>query len=127
MKRKLIKVLSLCVVALISTVIFSACQKKKYEGPFSCISSFKEGKIEALVDMTEEAHTEILDILNAGEWVSNIANCAYDYEFTAKKQTIRYHSECGTFIDIINGCSLEISDSEREKVNDILGVKNLSE
>ena len=126
MKRKFIKILSLCVLALILTAIFSACQKKKYEGPLSCISILKEGKIEALIDMTEGAHIEILDILNTGEWMSGITNCGHDYEFTTKKETIRYHSECGTFIDITNGCSLELSDSDREIVNDILGVEPLN-
>lgn len=104
------------------TSAFWGCASKQYCGPLSCISHIgTKGEI-ALMDMTEDVHKDILSALNQGKWEDGVTNCGYDYEFKTKNETIRYHSECGTFIDITNGRAMTLSKAEKEKINTILGA-----
>ena len=101
---------------------FSGCANNKYKGPLSCISYIGADGVTALMDMTEDAHKTILSVLNKGKWENDVTNCGYDYEFTTKNETIRYHSECGTFIDITNGRVMVLSNDDRVRINEVLGV-----
>ena len=124
MKRILLTVLAIT----LCLTIFSGCSSNQYKGPLSCISRFgNDGTEIALMDMTEDAHKTILSILNKGKWQDGVTNCGYDFEFTTKNETIRYHSECGTFIDITNNRSLSLSGKDRLSINTILGVIDNSE
>ena len=76
------------------------------------------------MDMTEDAHKTILSVLNKGKWENDVTNCGYDYEFTTKNETIRYHSECGTFIDITNGQTMVLAEKDKDIINDLLGASN---
>lgn len=115
MKKRIAFILILvCVLGL------AACNN--YEGPLSCVSHIGDNGTIALMDMTEAAQNEILSALNSGEWVNDVANCAHDYEFTIENETIRYHSECGTFIDIANGRSMTLSETGKNDINKILGI-----
>ena len=120
MKRILLTILAniLCLAA------FSGCANNKYKGPLSCISHIGADGVTALMDMTEDAHKTILSVLNKGKWENDVTNCGYDYEFTTKNETIRYHSECGTFIDITNGQAMVLTEKDKDIINDLLGASN---
>ena len=120
MKRILLTILAiiLCLAA------FSGCSNNKYKGPLSCISHIGADGVTALMDMTEDAHKTILSVLNKGKWENDVTNCGYDYEFTTKNETIRYHSECGTFIDITNGQAMVLAEKDKDIINDLLGASN---
>lgn len=120
MKRIVLTILAiiLCLAA------FSGCANNKYKGPLSCISRIGADGVTALMDMTEDAHKTILSVLNKGKWENDVTNCGYDYEFTTKNETIRYHSECGTFIDVTNGQAMVLAEKDKDIINDLLGVSN---
>ena len=120
MKRILLTILAiiLCLAA------FSGCANNKYKGPLSCISRIGADGVTALMDMTEDAHKTILSVLNKGKWENDVTNCGYDYEFTTKNETIRYHSECGTFIDVTNGQAMVLAEKDKDIINDLLGASN---
>ena len=118
MKRIILTIL----VIIICLATFSSCANNKYKGPLSCISHIGADGVIALMDMTEDAHKTIISALNKGKWQDDITNCGYDYEFTTKNETIRYHSECGTFIDITNGRVMVLSNDDRVRINEVLGV-----
>ena len=118
MKRILLTILAL----MMCLSAFSGCANNKYKGPLSCVSRIGADGVTALMDMTEDAHKTILSVLNKGKWENDVTNCGYDYEFTTKNETIRYHSECGTFIDITNGRVMVLSNDDRVRINEVLGV-----
>ena len=123
MKRIILTILAtiLCLAA------FSGCANNKYKGPLSCISHIGADGVTALLDMTEDAHKTILSVLNKGKWENDVTNCGYDYEFTTKNETIRYHSECGTFIDITNGQAMVLSAKDKAEINAVLGASDCIE
>ena len=98
-------------------------QKLTYEGPLSCVTHHSGWGRMSLMDMTEEFHEKVLDLLNGGTWMNDVTKCESDYEFETKNEEIRYHSECGTFIDVTNQRSLQLSDEEQAEINRMLGVK----
>lgn len=103
-------------------LILSGCAEMDYKGPLSCVSRIGNDGVVALMDMTEEAQRKLIDALNSGEWVNDVTNCGHDYEFETEKETIRYHSACGTFIDITNGRSLTLSEEKKNAINELLGA-----
>lgn len=118
MKQLLLTILAIT----LCLTIFSGCANNQYKGPLSCVSRIGADGVIALMDMTEDAHKTIISALNKGKWQDDITNCGYDYEFTTKNETIRYHSECGTFIDITNGRVMVLSNDDRVRINEVLGV-----
>jgi len=118
MKRILLTILAIT----LCLTIFSGCANNQYKGTLSCVSRIGADGVIALMDMTEDAHKTIISALNKGKWQDDITNCGYDYEFTTKNETIRYHSECGTFIDITNGRVMVLSNDDRVRINEVLGV-----
>ena len=118
MKQILLTILAIT----LCLTIFSGCANNQYKGPLSCVSRIEADGVTALMDMTEDAHKTIISALNKGKWQDDITNCGYDYEFTTKNETIRYHSECGTFIDITNGRVMVLSNDDRVRINEVLGV-----
>ena len=118
MKQILLTILAIT----LCLTIFSGCANNQYKGPLSCVSRIGADGVIALMDMTEDAHKTIISALNKGKWQDDITNCGYDYEFTTKNETIRYHSECGTFIDITNGRVMALSNDDRVRINEVLGV-----
>lgn len=98
-------------------------QKITYEGPLSCVTQYGGWGQVSMMDMTEEFHEKTLSILNGGTWMNDVTQCDSDYEFETKGETIRYHSECGTFNDITNQRSLSLSDEEQAEINRMLGAK----
>lgn len=118
MKQILLTILAIT----LCLTIFSGCANNQYKGPLSCVSRIGADGVIALMDMTEDAHKTIISALNKGKWQDDITNCGYDYEFTTKNETIRYHSECGTFIDITNGRVMVLSNDDRVRINEVLGV-----
>ncbi len=110
------------IVTLMLLMSLTACGNI-YKGPLSCISYIgTDGQVISLMEMTEDVHKEILSLLNNGGWIDDVTNCGYDYEFDVDDTTIRYHSECGTFIDMANECSLTLAEEDRITVNRLLGV-----
>ena len=116
------RILSIMIVPLLCISVFAGCSNVKYKGPISCVSHVGVDGVTALIDLTEDAQAEILSALNSGKWVDGVTNCGHDYEFTTKNETIRYHSSCGTFIDITNGQAMELSDEDRMSINSLLGA-----
>ena len=100
----------------------AACSS--YKGPLSCVSHLGIDGTITMIDVTETVQKEIVTALNSGEWTNDVTNCGHDYEFTIQSQTIRYHSECGTFIDITNGRSLSLSETSETVINELLGANH---
>ena len=73
-------------------------------------------------DLAGEVAETISQILDAGSWVPDAANCANDYALTFDGRTIYYHSDCGTFNERLeqSNQSLRLSDADRETVNAII-------
>ena len=73
-------------------------------------------------DLAGEVAETISQILDAGSWVPDAANCASDYVLTFDGRTIYYHSDCGTFNERLeqSNQSLRLSDADRETVNRII-------
>ena len=112
-------------VLLLLMVLFAltACGNT-YKGPLSCISHLgTDGQI-ALIDYTEDVHKEILHAMNTDKWTDDVTNCGHDYEFEVDGATIRYHSECGTFIDVTAKRSMTLTDDERVEINKLLGASD---
>ena len=116
------RILSIMIFLLLCLTVLAGCSNVKYKGPLSCVSHVGVDSVTALMDMTEDAQAEILSALNSGEWVDDVTNCGHDDEFTTKNETIRYHSSCGTFIDITNGQAMELSDENRMSINSLIGA-----
>ena len=75
--------------------------------------------------LNDEERDFILSLLDSEEWIKDIANCYCDYQFLYDGKTIKYSSTCGTFVDLENRRSLEISDMDTEKVNQIVIIKDM--
>ena len=95
----------------------------KYTGSVSCIAiDYKNGVRNTLgLGGSEQAY--VLYLLNNGEWGYDVTNCGHDYEFIIGNTTIRYHSSCGTLIDINRKRHKSISEEEQAFINEILGVE----
>lgn len=63
---------------------------------------------------------KIIALLEGGEWVNDVTDCAHDYIFTLNGKNLRYHSSCGSFIDIENTSSLTVGDGDKEEINSLL-------
>ena len=109
-------------LVLISIFLLSGCIK--YSAPLSDfvhIQHDANGNVcRVEMDISEDSQQVFLSLLNNGKWVNDITNCAADYEFTAQQIKMRYHSECGTFIDITNGRSLSLSEEDKTIINQLL-------
>jgi len=93
-----------------------------YQGPLSCITYIGIDGTTAVMEMSEAEQEQILSILNSGEWINDMSDCAHDYKFTVINASIRYHSHCGTFIDMTNGCSMRLSETKKEFINNLFGA-----
>lgn len=111
------RILPLILVALM-IISLSSCSKPKFEHPIS-VSKLTDGDLKSVM-LDYENHL-MLDLLNKGKWVDDIPNCGYDYEFEfGAHNVLRYHSECGTFIDTENSRSLTVSEQDKNTINESL-------
>ena len=94
-----------------------------YQGPLSSITHIGIDGTNAVMEMSEAEQDKVLSVLNSGEWINDMTDCAHDYEFTVINASIRYHSHCGTFIDMTNGCSRRLSENEKAYINEMFGSK----
>ena len=113
-------------LTIICVLFLTGCGKK-YEGPLSCISYIGNEGTVVLIDMTEEVHKEILEVLNSGHWYNDVSKCEPDYSFETKNETIYYHADCGTFNDATNKRYMTLSETEKAKINQLLGVTMVCE
>ena len=97
----------------------AACSRDDYRGEIDSVALIDTGES---VDLPQEAYDGIMSILNSGQWVNDLTDCACDYMFKVGDAVVRYHSSCGTFVDITNGRALSLSDKEQAAVNDWLHV-----
>jgi len=93
-----------------------------YQGPLSSITYIGIDGTTAVMEMSEVEQEQILSILNSGNWINDVTDCADDYRFTVANTSIRYHSSCGTFIDMTNGCSMKLSETDKEFINNLFGA-----
>ena len=111
------RILPLILVALM-IISLSSCSNPKFEHPIS-VSKLTDGDLKSVM-LDYENHL-MLDLLNKGKWVDDIPNCGYDYEFEfGAHNVLRYHSECGTFIDAENSRSLTVSEQDKNTINESL-------
>ena len=76
---------------------------------------------ETEVKMTAEDSQIIRNYFSDGKYENGTGDCMSDYIFTTRAgQKIYYHSECGTFNDIVNNGSYKVSDYQREERNAVL-------
>ncbi len=118
------------IIVIIITLVYifsvTGCGKK-YEGPLSCMSYIGNEGTVVLIDMTEDVHKEILEVLNSGHWYNDVSKCEPDYSFETKNETIYYHADCGTFNDATNKRYMTLPEAEKAKINQLLGVTMVCE
>lgn len=83
------------------------------------ISAFNEYGGSTVLFGAEDS-LRILELLE-GDWVDGTTDCAADIFIHLPDGHIRYHSDCGTFIEVENQRSLSLSEADREEVNAIMG------
>lgn len=111
------RILPLILVALM-IISLSSCSNPKFEHPIS-VSKLTDGDLKSV--MLDYENDLMLELLNNGKWVDDIPNCGYDYEFEfGAHNVLRYHSECGTFIDTENSRSLTVSEQDKNTINESL-------
>ena len=111
------RILPLVLVALM-IISLSSCSNPKFEHPIS-VSKLTDGDLKSV--MLDYENDLMLELLNKGKWVDDIPNCGYDYEFEfGAHNVLRYHSECGTFIDTENSRSLTVSEQDKNTINESL-------
>lgn len=111
------RILPLILVALM-IISLSSCSNPKFEHPIS-VSKLTDGDLKSV--MLDYENDLMLELLNKGKWVDDIPNCGYDYEFEfGAHNVLRYHSECGTFIDTENSHSLTVSEQDKNTINESL-------
>ena len=118
MKKTVLKVSVLCVLLLL---LAGCSQKTEYSQDISCVipSLNKE------LSLSESDKKYIASVLNGAAWTDGFTDCIFDYIFKTQKEEIRYHSYCGTFNDYTNKRYLTVAEEQRQKINDILNVKEL--
>ena len=115
MMLKRILPMTLVVLMIIS---LTSCSNPKFEHPIS-VSKLIDGDLKSV--MLDYENDLMLELLNKGKWVDDIPNCGYDYEFEfGAHNVLRYHSECGTFIDTENSRSLTVSEQDKNTINESL-------
>ncbi|MDE5860594.1 MAG: hypothetical protein K2H28_00185 [Ruminococcus sp.] len=76
---------------------------------------------ETAVAMTAEDSRIIQNYCYGSKYENGTGDCLSDYIFTTGAgQKIYYHSECGTFNDIVNNRSYKVVDYQRDEINCIL-------
>ena len=111
------RILPLILVALL-IIPLSSCSNPKFEHPIS-VSKLTDGDLKSV--MLDYENDLMLELLNKGKWEDDIPNCGYDYEFEfGAHNVLRYHSECGTFIDMENSRSLTVSEQDKNTINESL-------
>ena len=120
---KQIKSLLFAILAFLILVLASGCGKT-YELPWDQFCIKIDGSKEIVLSTEDKSF--IIDLLNKGNWVSDLTECDSDFVFYTQKQEVRYHSECGTFNDYTNKRSFTVSEEQRQRINEILNVENVS-
>ena len=111
-----------CVLlVLIFLVSISGCNIE-YKGPFSQVLYLDGHGGTFSMNIPVEKQEIILSFLNEGQWEDGGINLGHDYEFITEKETIRYSSEYGTFIDITHKRYMDLYKTKKEYVNNILGI-----
>ena len=110
------------VILFILSVLFifavSACSNRVYELPWDTFCS-KEFDI---IELELEEKKYIINLLNEGDWQYDVTKCACDYSFHPQKQSVGYHSECGIFNDYTRKKHIKVTEEQRLKINEFLGV-----
>ena len=70
--------------------------------------------------LTADEGQLIVDIMESINWVEGAPACDNDYIITVINDTYYYHSDCGTFFDIVNNKSKSLSEEEKERVNNYI-------
>ena len=110
------KIIATFISLLLLTSLFS-CGARTYELAWDGFCYSESGSPIEL-DIFEK--TAIIDILNNGEWYSDIAKCSTDVKFYTKKQSLGYSMDDGIFNDFTLGRSLKLSNQEKITVNGYL-------
>ena len=112
------------IIAIILTMFlsfnFSSC--KVYKLPWDQFCATVENPREVELDYEERKY--IIDIFNSGRWQLDNSKCASDFKFYPQAQEVGYHSECGIFNDYTRKRHLKVSEEQRQKINDILGLND---
>lgn len=106
-------------LALLALIPLAGCAERTYELAWDGFCYTAE-PYEQPVELDPKDKNYIIDILNNATWIDDAANCASDFVFVTQKQRVRYHCECGTFIDVTNQRSTTVSEEQRIAINAIL-------
>ena len=109
------------ILVVIGAISLFGCSKGKYELAWDGFCYYADSGDAINLDASDKRY--IIDIFNDGEWKSTAPNCIYDYMFVTQRERIYYHSDCGVLYDTAGCVSLVLTDSERARVNAMLGAK----
>ena len=84
------------------------------------VSHILNGSSSSPVTISREDASVLRAFLESEEWDEGIGRCANDYELIFDGNTVRYHSDCGTFNDFVNNWYIELSEEDKAEVNAIL-------
>ena len=111
------KKLSICIIALVfASIGLSSCAFNTSSSPMSVTKV--EGEKAANFDSSTTE--KILSLFEEGEWINGTPNCFYDFIFDYNGDMYRYHSECGTFYSLTDKQYLQLSETNKNNVNDVL-------
>ncbi len=117
------KTLIVMFMAFILPLLVLGCGKT-YELPWDQFCIRIEDNKEIVLGAEDK--NVIIDLLNKGNWVNDMAECDSDFIFYTKEQEIRYHSACGTFNDYTNKNSFTASEEQRQRINEMLNVRDVA-
>ncbi len=105
------------VLIFVFLFVLIGCGKQTYTVPISCKKILYE---EQNIELSVSAQEEIAAILRGAEWISDLPNCASDYEFAVSDKKLRYHASCGTMADIRDHSSAKLSEKDRVRINALI-------
>lgn len=117
------KALAIGFLSILVLFLASGCGKT-YELPWDQFCLRIEDNREILLSAEDKGY--IIDALNKGNWSGSTTDCECDFVFYTAKQEVRYHSECGTFNDCTNRRAFELSEEQRQRINEMLNVRDVA-
>lgn len=113
---------------LVFFLIFCLSACNRYNTPIENIErrdcSPESGEIQRVsITISKEEQLEIVSILNNSDCFNDVINSAPDYEFSVNGVRMGYVAD-GFFKDYDHACTLELSEADTRRVNEILGYEN---
>ena len=68
--------------------------------------------------LPDEYEYPVKSVIYSGVWSEETSDCLYDFTLRFENKVVQYSSSCGTLV--LNGKSKQLSDYDKENLNDLL-------